>query len=133
MRLAIVVGVACLGILTATGCGPSGRSPSAANARDEFQSVVERLEAEAKSKSVNGTTITLAPTVNAPDGRRIVAARRVRSDSTTVYTLEFANTSEGWACREAVAVETEPGSAPTTHRLAAQSIELDQLIIWLGW
>lgn len=133
MRRGMLIGLLGLGLVSATGCGSSARQPVAAPAVNGFQTVIDQLESESKLKSVNGTTVTLAPVAEGPDGHRVVTARRERKDSTTVYTLEFQPTAEGWVCCQALADETGPGSERSTYRLSGQAVAIDQLMIWLGW
>lgn len=139
MRVSSVAGMAlggcivCWVLLSIGGCGKSPYRPSSTAEGDGFQAVVDRIQAESEAGSVNGTKITILPVVDGPDGRRIVKAQRVRAESTTDYSLDFKPDHGGWVCCEAVALETGSGNERTDHRLSGPSIELDKLILWLGW
>jgi hypothetical protein len=131
--LAILLCGASLGLSAIGGCSKPTSAVAVPAVANQFSSVEDRLHAEAKGKSVNGTTVTISPVKEGPEGRKIVAARRTRGETTTEYTLQFRLSPTGWVCTEAEAVETGPGSDRSAHRLGSTSTEIDQLILWLGW
>lgn len=62
-----------------------------------------------------------------------MAATRVSPTGTTNYSLQFRRLSDRWVCCGASAEEKEPGGGKNEYRLGGGEIEIDQVIIWLGW
>jgi len=113
--------------------GTNQPSGSAAKDEDSFAEVLGRLEAAAKAKSVGGTKVQLDPPQKEADGRRIVTATQVEPKSTTKYEMQFRQQENQWVCCGATSEETETGGAKYQHRIRGDAIEIDQLLIWLGW
>lgn len=136
-RNAILVGSAIIGVIAgliaAGGFGRPVADQPAVIQSDGFQIIVERLRAEAKAKSGGEIAISIDPELESTNNRRIVKATHKSPDSTTVYRFEFSHAEGGWACSEALADEVGTSGERTSHRLAAQAIEPEQLLKWLGW
>lgn len=124
-----------LSLLALVGCSrtKSARESSVSVAGSEFSAVAERLEREAKAGSVEGTTIEIKDLGEEHDGRRVVSAIRTLGSGTTDYRLEFRRQADRWVCCDAVAKEQETGGGVTEHRLGGDMVDIEQLVIWLGW
>ncbi|MFO0960511.1 MAG: hypothetical protein U0800_24265 [Isosphaeraceae bacterium] len=122
-------------LLPAPGCSrpETPREPAEAWAADDFSTVVGRIEGEAKAASAGESTIRVGPPGDEVDGRRTLTASRVGPTSNTNYTLQFRRQDDRWVCCGATAEEVEAGGGKFAHRLGGGAIEVDQLILWLGW
>ncbi|MBX7104704.1 MAG: hypothetical protein K1X57_11525 [Gemmataceae bacterium] len=106
----------------------SGSAPAS-----DFSTVVGRFEREAKVASTGQSTVLIGQLGEEVDGRRTMTATRANPTSTTKYTIQFRRLADRWVCCGATAEETEAGGGKNMHRLGGDPIEIDQLIIWLGW
>jgi hypothetical protein len=132
MRYRSAVAAVILALVGAAGCSRPSAEPIGHPDEDGFATVIGRLEAEAQVKSVGDTAISVFPPVDQPDGGRVVTARRTRGPVTAVYTLHFRRLPDRWVCAEARCEEQQPGQR-SANRLSGPAIELDQLLVWLGW
>lgn len=100
---------------------------------ETFANVLGRLETAAKAKFTGGTTIRIDPPSTAPNGQQVVTVSQVAPQSTTTCSLQFRRLGDRWVCCGATSKEVEVSGARYEHRLGGDAIEVDQLIIWLGW
>ncbi len=119
-------------VLSNVGCSrpavPRPAAPAGA-----FSEVLDRLQRTAKAGTSDETTVVIGSPAQEPDGRQVVTARRVRPQGTTEYTLHFRQMQDRWVCCGATAAETEATGGKNAHRITGDAIEIDQLVIWLGW
>lgn len=128
--------MALLPIAAIVGCAKQAiEAPAEQEIAGDITEVLDRLNQASKANPKPGTTykILLTPPNQEEEPRWIITAKRTSPQGVTEYGMLFRRSANRWVCYGATSRETESTGAVNEHRLSGESIEIDQLIIWLGW